>query len=430
MHMNPSGIGASESETHQRSGLLRLIDLQHYGLAVLSVAAALGVALLLQFLHFRDAGVPLLLFAVAITSWYGGTRPAVLALVLSISSFYYYFVEPVRTIYIYPSEIPFFITFVGFAALLSWFSTIRRRAEKYLRKRAEEALRRLNRELRAISNCNQTLLRATDEQSLLQEICRIVCEEAGCRLAWVGYAEHDEAKSVRPVAWTGAEEGYLASSGIRWADTDRGRGHTGEAIRSGKSCCIQDFATDPRMAPWREGLLQRGFRSGIALPLKDENDNAFGSLTIHSAQPNTFTPEEIRLLEELSGDMAFGIITLRSRAARKRAEQQVSLLSFALNNVREASLLIDDTGRIHFGNEEACRVLGCTSTQLLGMSVPDIDPEFPAGRWARRSNRFPATPWKPWQMPRGPAMCVNCKTSSSAQSFLRMGASCMSQWQS
>ena len=103
------------------------------------------------------------------------------------------------------------------------------------RKRAEEALRRLNRELRAISNCNQVLLHATDEQSLLKEICRIVCQEAGYRVAWVGYAEHDEAKSVRPVAWTGTEEGNLTSLGITWADTERGRGPTGTAIRTGEN---------------------------------------------------------------------------------------------------------------------------------------------------------------------------------------------------
>jgi PAS domain S-box-containing protein len=507
--MNPSGIGTSKPETHQRSGLLRLLDLRHYGLAVFSVAVALGVALLLQFLHFRNAAVPLLLFAVAVSSWYGGTGPAVLALILSIISFYWYFVEPVRTIYIYPSEIPFFITFVGFAVLLSWFGTVRRRVEKDLReradllnlthdtvfvmdmdgmikywnrgaeerygwtaeqavgkvvhdllltvfpapleeihaevtrtgrwegellhtkrdgtqvvvasrwslqrgmrgepvailetnnditerKRAEEALRRLNRELRAISNCNQTLLRATDEQSLLEEICRIVCEEAGYRMAFVAFAEDDEAKSVRSVAWNGAEAGYLASAGITWADTERGRGPTGTAIRSGKSCCVQDIATDPRTAPWRDSVLQRGFRSSIALPLKDENDSAFGSLTILAAQPNAFAPEEIRLLEELAGDMAFGIVTLRSRAARERAEQEVALLRFALENVREAALLIDDTGRIHYVNEEACRVSGYSRAELLGMAVPDIDPGFPAGRWsdhwrdlkARRSLSF------------------------------------------
>ncbi len=436
MQMNPSRIGASESETHQLSGSLRLIDLQHYGLAVLSVGLALGTSLLLQHFQFRDAGVPLLLFAVAISSWYGGPGPAVVAAILSMISFYWYFVEPVRTIYIYPSEIPYFIIFAAFAALISWFATIRRRAEAVLReqadllnlthdtvfvmdmegvitywnrgaeerygctaeqavgrdvhdllktvfpapleqikaevtrtgrwegelvhtrkygtqvvvasrwvlqrdkrgvpvailetnnditerKRVEEALCRLNRELRAISNCNQTLLRATDEQSLLQEICRIVCEEAGYRVAWVGYAEHNEAKSVRPAAWTGTEEGYLANLGITWAETERGRGIIGTAIRSGKTCCVKDYATDSEVAPWRDSALQHGFRSAIALLLKDEHANAFGSLNIYSAQPNIFTSEEIRLLEELAADLAFGIVTLRSRAARKRAEEDL-----------------------------------------------------------------------------------------------------------
>ena len=423
-----------------------------YGLAILSVAAALAVALLLQHFQFRDAAIPLLLFAVMISSWYGGTGPAAFSAILSTIGFYWFFIEPVQTIYIYWSNVPYFIVFVAFTLLISWFATIRRRVEAGLReqaallnlthdtvfvidmegtirywnrgaeerygwpaekavgrvvhdllktifprpleeikaeliqtgrweaelvhtkkdgtqvavasrwslqrdrhgtpfailetnndisdrKRAEEALSRLNRELRAISNCNQVLLRATDEQSLLEEICRIVCEEAGYRMAWVGYAEHDEAKSVRPVAWTGVEEGYLANLGITWADTERGRSPTGTAIRTGKTCCIQDFATDPRLAPWRESALQHGFRSGIALPLKDEHGNAFGSLSIYSAQPNAFSSEEIRLLEELAGDLAFGIVTLRSRAARKRAEQEVAILGFALNHVREATFL-------------------------------------------------------------------------------------------
>ena len=279
MQMNPSGIGATESANHRQAGSLRL-NLQRYALAVLSVGVALGASLLLQHFHFREPAAPLLMFAVAISSWYGGPGPAVLAVILSTISFYWYFVEPVRSIYIYPSEIPYFIIFAAFAALISWFGTIRRRAEAVLRersnlldlthdtifvtemegvikywnqgaeaqygwsaeqavgrdvhdmlktvfpapferiraevmrtgrwegelvhtkkdggeivaasrwalerdkqgapvaimetnnditerKRAEEALLRLNRELRAISNCNQTLLRASDEQALL-----------------------------------------------------------------------------------------------------------------------------------------------------------------------------------------------------------------------------------------------------------------------
>jgi len=48
-----------------------------YGLAILSVGVALAAAILLQYFHFRDAAIPLLLFAVAITSWSGGTGVSV-----------------------------------------------------------------------------------------------------------------------------------------------------------------------------------------------------------------------------------------------------------------------------------------------------------------------------------------------------------------
>ena len=207
----------------------------------------------------------------------------------------------------------------------------RRRAEELLQKAHDELeqrvlertaeLRRLNRELRAISNCNQTLMRAEDEQTLLNAICRIVCDEAGYRMAWVGYAEYDDAKTLRPVVWAGFEDGYLAEAKITWADTERGRGPAGTAFQSGKSACIQDFTADPLAAPWRESALQRGYRSNIALPLKDEKEKPFGVLSIYSAEPNGFTPGEVRLLEELAGDLAFGIAVLRTRAERKLAEE-------------------------------------------------------------------------------------------------------------
>jgi PAS domain S-box-containing protein len=242
------------------------------------------------------------------------------------------------------------------------------------RKRAEEALGRSNRELRAISNCNLTLLHATDEPSLLQEICRIVCEEAGYRVAWVGYAEHDEAQSVRPAAWTGTEEGYLANLGITWADTQHGWGPTGTAIRSGKSCFIQDFATDPRMATWRESAVLRDFRSGIALPLKDEHGDAFGSLTIYSEQPSAFTPEEIRLLEELAADLAFGIVTLRSRAARQQAEEALregeTRFRTFVDHAADALFIYDfEPGTIVDVNRQACESLGYTRQELIGTTA-------------------------------------------------------------
>ncbi|MGE5468370.1 MAG: MASE3 domain-containing protein [Ignavibacteria bacterium] len=214
--------------------------------------------------------------------------------------------------------------------------------------RASEAeLRRMNRELRAISNCHQTLMRANEEHLLLQDVCRIVCDDAGYRMAWVGYAEQDEAKTVRPVAWGGTEGGYLATARITWADTDRGRGPTGVAIRSGKPSCIQDFAADAVAAPWRQDALERGYRSSIALPLKDAQEKAFGVLCIYSADTNAFTPAEIRLLEELAGDLAFGITVVRARIELTQAEAQIREFNRDLEH-----RVVERTAQLEAANKE------------------------------------------------------------------------------
>lgn len=251
------------------------------------------------------------------------------------------------------------------------------------RKKAELALHRRNRELRAITSCNEVLIREADGQNLLDSVCNIICNQAGYRMAWVGFAENDESKSVRPVAWAGADEGFLSQANITWADTERGRGPTGTAIRTASTVCFQDFQIDSEIAPWRSEALRREYRSSIALPLKDEKGSVFGVLTIYSSEPNTFTSDEIRLLEELAGDLAFGITVVRARMERDQAEESLALTSFALNNVREAAFLIDEHARFHYVNEECCKILGYSRQELLGMSVPDVDPEVTTEEWEK-----------------------------------------------
>ncbi|TEU11347.1 MAG: PAS domain S-box protein, partial [Anaerolineales bacterium] len=179
------------------------------------------------------------------------------------------------------------------------------------RKRAEEELRKANRALRVLSECNQAVVRATEESDLLHQICRLIVEVGEYRLAWVGFAEQDKKKSVRPVAQTGFEEGYLETLNIIWADTERGRGPTGTAIRSGEYCTAKDIPTDPRFAPWREAAIQRGYASSVALPLIAEGQT-FGALNIYAAEPDAFDADEVKLLTELADDLAYGVMALRT----------------------------------------------------------------------------------------------------------------------
>src|SRR5262252_5052800 len=95
------------------------------------------------------------------------------------------------------------------------------------RERATESpgdLQRINRVLRTLRAGHRALLRADDEPALLGEMCRVIVEEGGYVMAWIGYAENDAAKTIRPVAHAGEEAGMLSAARLSWADDEAGRG--------------------------------------------------------------------------------------------------------------------------------------------------------------------------------------------------------------
>jgi PAS domain S-box-containing protein len=188
------------------------------------------------------------------------------------------------------------------------------------RKQAERALRKANRELQVLSRSNEVLSRAKGESDLLHAVCEAAVEVGGYRLAWVGLAEQDLGRMVRPVAQAGYEEGYLESVQISWDDSERGRGPTGTAIRTGRPAVARNILTEPALALGREQAIRRGYASSIALPLMAEG-RTFGALSILAAEPDAFDTDEVDLLAELADNLAYGITALQTRAERQRAEE-------------------------------------------------------------------------------------------------------------
>lgn len=189
------------------------------------------------------------------------------------------------------------------------------------RRQTDESLRKLNRALRTLSACNESLVHAMDEQELLAAICEVIVNTGGYRFAWVGYAQHDEAKSVRAMAYAGHEAGYLQTHITSWSDGEHGQGPIGTAIRSGVPNVIRNLSEDARFQPWREEALRRGYASCIALPLR-AGETALGGLSIYAPEPDAFNDEEVKLLMDLADDLTYGIVALRTRAESERVMEE------------------------------------------------------------------------------------------------------------
>jgi light-regulated signal transduction histidine kinase (bacteriophytochrome) len=107
--------------------------IQRYGLAVLSVAAAVLPALVLQHYKFHDVGLPLLLLAVAVTAWYAGTGPSVLAIALSFLCFDYFFAPPFYDFSMTVDDVPAVVVLILIGVLVARFAAIRLHIERDLR---------------------------------------------------------------------------------------------------------------------------------------------------------------------------------------------------------------------------------------------------------------------------------------------------------
>jgi signal transduction histidine kinase/DNA-binding response OmpR family regulator/HAMP domain-containing protein len=191
---------------------------------------------------------------------------------------------------------------------------------------ADRALTRANRALAVLSAGNRAMLRAGDEQTLLQEMCRVIVEHGGYPMAWVGYAEADCA--IRPVAHFGVDVERLDPRCLTSDALQSGDDAPGAAIRKREAVLF-------RAADGVEPLTcmkASACRAALALPLLDDS-GAFGVVIIYASEADAFAREEIDLLAEAAADLAFGIGRLRDQSRRRDAENANKTKSEFLANM-------------------------------------------------------------------------------------------------
>lgn len=249
-------------------------------------------------------------------------------------------------------------------------------------KQAEVRIQHANRAFAALSEVNSILVHAANENELLQAVCQAIVEQSGYQLAWVNYVQHVEKMPFKVMASAGDGKGYLDSLQLTWSETECDMLPCGQAARSGKIQIYQDIANDLLYLPWRERALKHGYASVIALPLI--NDEVFGVLVVHANEVNAFTLNEIGLLEEMAGDLAFGVRSLRTRHERDQAllknlEQVAQLRDSLEDTVRAIATIVEMRDPYTAGHQSKVADLAVAIAKQMGLSDEQVHAIYLAG---------------------------------------------------
>lgn len=206
--------------------------------------------------------------------------------------------------------------------------------------RIEDQLRRYNRALSFLSEVNQFLVRVTDEEELLKGTCSIATELGGYALAWIAY-KVPSGSDLKPVVSSGLAKTYPEKISVTFDESELGRSAVGTAVRTGRTVIKSSIDKNPEYSPWKVVVDSYGLKSAISLPLKIEEET-IGALNIYSTDENAFDQEEVHLLEELSGDLSYGILSLRNR----RKLEHLNRVLLSIRSINQLIVREEDRGTL------------------------------------------------------------------------------------
>jgi PAS domain S-box-containing protein len=239
------------------------------------------------------------------------------------------------------------------------------------RRLAQNRISQLNRLYSVLSHAGQAIVHIRNREELFRQICRIVVEEGGFRMAWVGAIAADSPR-VTPIACWGAGAEYLQDLFITTTLKPAGSGPTGTAIRESRRVISNDVLSDPDCAPWHDLAIERNYRSAAAFPIS-AGTGTIGALAIYASQAEFFDHENIALLDELAANLSFACEGIAVEQAHERAVDELNqFFALPLNLL----WISDFENYIYRLNPAWEQVLGFSGRELCGKQwVEFVHPE-------------------------------------------------------
>jgi len=207
-------------------------------------------------------------------------------------------------------------------------------------KAAADRIAGMNCLFQTVTAAHQALLHSSSDDDVFDGICS-VATSFGLKMAWVGLVDGNE---VRPVRWSGNGSEYLSGIVIRVdPDDPRSWGPTGKAIQLGNPVVCNDFQNDPQTAPWHERGRAYGWGASAAFPLF-RRGRPCGAFTIYSDRPGFFGADEVKLLEDLAGNISFLLDQIDIRNENRELE---TILQKSLQSLLDVNIELERFAEIY-----------------------------------------------------------------------------------
>jgi PAS domain S-box-containing protein len=241
----------------------------------------------------------------------------------------------------------------------------------------QQEINLLNRLYSVLSQVSQAVVRATSPESFLEESCRVIVEEGGFLLGWIGYVEASNSRVVPSAIW-GAASDYARNITVYADDRPEGRGPTGTCIRERRPIVYNDFLNDPLAQPWRERAARFGIHGAAAFPIESEG-RVWGALTIYSDKVGFFGDKDVKLLEKVAGNIGFALDNLERDGQRLSAEQALreseAQLRQIIDLVPHMIFVKDWDGKYLLANRAVAEGYNTSVSALTGKSHVDFHPD-------------------------------------------------------
>ncbi len=244
-------------------------------------------------------------------------------------------------------------------------------AEIAERKETQKALLKLNQMLKTLSECNQSLVRATDERSFLSTMCQNIVQHGGYGFAWVILNGQNQKETFSPERLAGEDADFFAEINTTRSTAVDSDDPINIVLRTGRARILKAIRSDTWSTSWITAAVKRGYTDVLLLPLATDSV-VLGVLVIFSDQPGAFDPQQLEVLTELANDVSFGITTVRMQRQRLVVEAELQLLATAIDQASECIAITNSDASIEYINQAVKRITGLEPHMCIGRPLTDV----------------------------------------------------------